>query len=246
MDRNQEIITALVAAENELREAGLSVDDPTEGVHNADILKAFFDSNPQAAMTPQNIRAACMGVLKAQLHWLDSEQVEFNKIWAILSSTEQAAFTAWQRPRRLINNLSNNLAVLRYLKLSQKYTVDSRTLLQASADRIAASLEWEAAPIVADPRQHTSSGAPKEDPRYHKDGRRNHAYREPGSKKEAPKNSTPDAWETMANKLANQGVTHSQQAAFRQTLEQGRVQGKSYRQIYTDLSDLKKSYERGV
>jgi hypothetical protein len=98
-----------------------------------------------------------------------------------------------------------------------------------------------------DPRQHEDDGkgfiGKDIDSRY-RNSKLNHAYQEPG--KQPTKNDAPvDAWEIMAKNLLNHG-THSQQAAFRETYDHAVAQGKSWREIYSDMSRLRNSYERVV
>jgi hypothetical protein len=236
--------TAFAQAEPELRAAGLDVDDPKNGAANADLVASFFDQNPQASVTVQSIRAAVFGVLKDKLVWKSLDEVEFAKVWVTLTSLEQGNFNSWQRPARLINNLRNNLAVLRYLKESQHYPVDAHYLELASTQRIAPQLEWEFAPRI-DPRQHKSDGSfmPKDSDPNIRAGRRNHAYQEP-SKQEAPKTNAPvDAWETMAKNMLGYG-SHSQQIALKQVFDQARAAGKEWRQVYAELTALKRNYEK--
>jgi hypothetical protein len=52
-----------------------------------------------------------------------------------------------------------------------------------------------------------------------------------------------DAWETLCNQLLNYG-THGAQAAMRQIYDRGVSQRKSFREIYSEMNELKKSRER--
>ena|ERR1700680_3220403 len=240
----QQEINALVQAEAELRSQGLDVDGKI-GEQNADTVKNYFEQNLSVTVTTQSIRVAVFGVLKEQLHWLTQEELAFNNIWATLSSQERDAFNSWVRPRRLIDNLSNNTTILRYLKESQRYPVDAHYLALASTQRIASQLEWEPEPRPVDPRQHTDNAS-----RFSKDrdpsmrgGKKNHAYVEPGTK-ETPKTNAPvEAWESMTRGLLGYG-SHSQQAALQQVCDQARASGKEWRQVYTEVSRLRASYER--
>jgi hypothetical protein len=242
---SNEDATAFTQVEPELRKAGLDVDDPQIGVQNAALVSGYFDQNPTVAVTRESIRAAVFGPLKDALVWKTAEQIEFENIYATLASREKEAFDSWSRPQRLINSHANNLAVLKYLKQDQRYTVDARTLLQAAVDRIPGQLEWESAPVRVDPRQHKDDHkgfAPKDTDQRYVGGRINHAYVDPATKKEAPKRET-DAWEAMSKQLLNNG-THSQQAEMRELFDNLVNQGKSWRQVYSELSKARKAHER--
>ena len=213
----QQETTAFLQAESSLRAAGLVVDAEI-GSQNGGIVASYFDNNPDIAVTQESIKQAVFGPLKEKLQWLAEDEIAFRNIWATLTPLEQGNFNSWHRPQRLINNLANNLAVLKYLK-AQRYTVDARTLLQASADRIPAQLEWEPNPRAVDPRQHTdgSAFAPKDESSRYRGGKKNHAYQEPGSKQEvtAQLDQSESRWREMSEAL--RGNSHSETAELAAT-----------------------------
>jgi hypothetical protein len=65
------------------------------------------------------------------------------------------------------------------------------------------------------------------------------------SKKPAPRATPPDAWEQLVTSLLSWGVTHSQRQNMRETYEHALAGGKSWRETYTEMSKLKRVYERG-
>jgi hypothetical protein len=243
----QEELQHFVEAEHILRTQGLIVDDK-DGKdlvnHNAERIAAYFDLNPQTSINVQTVLKACED-MHDQMRWKPEEQIAFQNIYATLNPQEKQAFNSWVRPQRLINNDRNNAAILVYLKQNQRYEVNHRTLLQASVDRIATQLEWQPTPKTVDPRRHTDDGTgflrDEKNPRY-RNNRINHAFKE--RQQEAPTQATPpDAWRQLADTLLRHG-THSQQAAFRQIYETGISAGKSWRTIYVEMEQLRKSSER--
>src|SRR5712671_4085549 len=240
---NQDEINAVFQAEQQLRAKGLIVDEADgkeEAAHNAERIMAFFDLNVKTPVTVQNVLAACEQ-MRDQMKWKPQEQIEFENIYSTLTSQEKDAFDSWSRPQRLINNCANNLAVLKYLKLSQRYEVNARTLLQASAQRIAAQLEWEPAPEQSSGRpRHADDGTgflhQDKNPRY-RNGRINHAYVEPGSKEADKQQPTSDSWQRVTEILARSG-THSQQAQLQAIINQNL--GKQWREIHSLVQKAKR------
>jgi len=53
----------------------------------------------------------------------------------------------------------------------------------------------------------------------------------------------PTAWETLCNQLRDYGTRHSQRAAMRETYDRGIANGKSWREIYSEMTLLKRQYE---
>lgn len=228
---SQQELQEIFRAQDELREQGLIVDDKDGKSlvdHNAERIGAYFTSNPQLPVTIATVLAA-VEQMKNQLNWKSREQFNFDGIYAGLTSQEKEAFNSWVRPQRLVNHYANNVAILKYLKQSQRYEVNHRTLLQAAVDRIAPQLEWEPLPRQVSERGHKDDGSgflsKDHDPQY-RAGRLNHAYVEPGSKQDpTPSLDQSEArWREMA--LALRGNTHSKNA------ELERIHGRSWRETY--------------
>jgi hypothetical protein len=239
----QEELQQFIEAEHILRTRGLIVDDQDGRAsvnHNAERIAAYFDLNPQTSINVQTVLKACED-MRDQMRWKPEEQIAFQNIYATLNPQEKQAFDSWLRPQRLINNDRNNAAILAYLKQNQRYEVNHRTLLQASVDRIATQLEWQPIPDRVDNRQHQDSGSfsPKVNDRSVVGGRRNHAFNnEP--ERGAPKVASPDAWQEMCQKMLGVGP-HSRQAEF---LAIYTSPGKTFRQIYQEMFQLKNSCDR--
>jgi hypothetical protein len=213
--------------------------------HNAERIAAYFHLNVQNPINVQTVLKACDD-MRDQLRWKPEDWVRFENIYATLNSQEKQAFDSWVRPQRLINSHRNNAAILEYLKQNQRYEVNHRTLVQASVDRIPMKLEWQPIPERVDTRQHVDDGTgflrDEKNPRF-RNGKINHAYKEPGIQ-ETPKVNTPtDAWQQLTEGLLRTGA-HSQQAAYREIYERGLAQRKSFREIYIEMSRLRASYER--
>jgi hypothetical protein len=106
-------------------------------------------------------------------------------------------------------------------------------------------LRFVPTPRKVNPLQHTSDGTTflheAKNPRYH-GGKLNHSYKEPESKP-AQQTGRVDAWEKLCKQLLNYG-THGQQAAMREAYDSAHSQGKSWREVYAEMSALRKSYER--
>jgi hypothetical protein len=242
---NEHELQQFINAEHPLRTRGLIVDekDGKESVdHNAERIGAYFDLNPQTPINVQAVLKACDN-MREQMHWKPEDQIAFENIYATLNPQEKQTFDSWVRPQRLINNDRNNAAILEYLKQNQRYEVNHRTLLQASADRIPAQLEWQPIPERVDTRQHVDDGSgflrDDKNPRY-RNGKLNHAYKEPGT--ETPKVSTPDqsGWQELCQKMLSSGP-HSRQAEM---LRLYTTPGKTYREIYSEMAKLKASFDK--
>ncbi len=52
-----------------------------------------------------------------------------------------------------------------------------------------------------------------------------------------------EAWEELCNQLKNYGTYHSQRAAMNETYDRGVANGKSFREIYAEMNQLRKQYE---
>jgi hypothetical protein len=123
-----------------------------------------------------------------------------------------------------LENQAALLVELRGREISQK-------TIQDAAGRLSYRSGLHFVPVSrpVDPRQHKDDGSgflrDEKNPRY-RNGRINHAYQEPGSQQETPKNLDPSEarWREMAEAL--RGNTHSKNA------ELERIQGKNWRETY--------------
>lgn len=242
---SQQELQQFIEAEQVLRTRGLIVDekDGKEFVdHNAERIAAYFDLNFHIPISVQTVLKACDD-MRDQMRWKSEDQTAFENIYTTLSPQERQAFDSWLRPQRLINNDRNNALILEYLKLSQRYEVNHRTLLQASVDRIPLQLEWQPILERVDIRQHQDTGsfAPKTNDRSVVGGRKNHAYQFEGNR-EVPKPAAPDAWQEMCANILLGSYSHSQQAALKNLYDAGAIRG--YRAVYAEMAKLRSAYQR--
>jgi hypothetical protein len=254
-------------AEEQLRRNGL--DSWTQkGIQaNADLIDQFFQANPTVPVTVANIYKA-VEKRKSEFAWLTPPQTEWyltaqknpelaNQLAGYLASTSG-------RPGALAkdgDDLFVNLLLMFTELHARRETVSSQTIASAE-NRIANRAGKQLARVPAPRRTEPISPAAKADDgspflggdmAKNADGSyRSKTYAEQKAEREAaerakstpaPAQREPDAWESLCDQLKNYGTHHSQRAAMQETFDRGVANGKSFREIYAELTSLKKQYE---
>jgi hypothetical protein len=96
-----------------------------------------------------------------------------------------------------------------------------------------------------DPEPETKAETPN---LYTKSGLKNHAEVERIEReKKAKETPAPvkDAWQTLCEGLTRDG-SHGQQENMKTILKQGIAAGKQFRQIYTEMAQMKKTYQHSL
>ena len=246
-------VKAFAEAEPELRRAGLDVDH--EGsTHNANLTLEYFEKNLGIPVTVENIYAL-VNQRPHDFKWRTPAQREYDKI-ASENPTAAAQLAEWLatqgKPGQLVNtgdeafvNSSLLLVELRGREVNPQRIYEAMGRISYRPGRQLYTIPM---PRKVDPRQHKDDGSgflSKKDvnksPRdYKKEAEA--AYADPKLTL-AKVERTPDAWETLCNQLLNYG-THGAQVAMRQIYDRGISQRKSFREIYSEMNELKKSRER--
>ncbi len=223
---------------------GVIPDDP----ENAAFVAKYFQETWREDVTESNLDAA-FPLIKDRLNFYAPNQANFIKLFASLTAEEQKIFGDWRGERGLKDSYQNAVAILSWLKAHSFKVTQANLQLAVGQNKVYPYLEWDdsARPRYENPRQHKDDrkpAPPVNEPLWKK-LRREREERESASPTSAQQTGPVDAWETLCNQLLNFG-THGQQAAMRAEFDRGISQGKSFREIYTQLNALKTSYQRLV
>ena len=239
--------------EQEMRDQGLEIDQNPEATHNGNIVFAQFETQ---AVTIEGLRKV-IEALRPQLKWKSAAQIEYEKEYNRLSKDQQNQFGAWwfspsTKKTILIEGdegFSNAAKIIAWMRGK---AFDARTFGLAVSNLASShGLHWATSPQRIDPRQHQDDGQgtgfmPKDSTPEMRGGRKNHAYTSPADQSEKETRSTDNpvsAWESMARSMLSFG-TPSQAAAIRETFDKAQAKGKSWREIYSEMQQVRKNYER--
>jgi hypothetical protein len=253
-------------AEKGLRESGLDVDHE-HAKDNANLILDYFGKNP-IPVTVASIYAF-VEKNKNQFVWRTPAQREYDKIAA---QNPQAAqqLAAWLDTQGKAGQLANqgddayaNLTLLLTELRNRRENASSKAIQDAInriQNRPGRKLHYVEAPrrsqpvsVAAKNDDSNSTNWLGRDMIKNPDGSyRNKTATEQRQDMEAaekakaqttPTQHEPDAWEGLCQQLLNYGTHHSQRAAMRETYERGVQRGMSFREIYSELTSLKKQYE---
>lgn len=245
-------------AERELRESGLDVDHEN-ATHNANLILNYFDRNLNLPVTKASIYKF-IEANKQQFAWLSSARREYEKV-AASNPTAAAALTNWlQTQKKLVNTgdegFENASLILGALQ-GREATWQN---ISHAEDRILHNPGRQLVYIAQPRRTEPVSAAAKADDGTpflsgnlvkNADGSfRSKTPAEQARDREAAERQSqptrqaePDAWETLCIQLCNYGSRHSQKAAMKETFDRGVANGKSFREIYGEMNQLRKQYE---
>ena len=234
----QDDINAMTAAETALRARGLIVDeaDGAESKLNADQIVKFFDLNPTIQVTQAAILDA-VERMKNQMYWKSAVRIEADEVISHLTPEQKQTALEWfKRQKRLVTDGDEgykNVAEIIGWLVARKYPITEQSLQTAltNVQNTRGTITWKPAPTQESQGRpgHKDDGQgfmnKGTDPRY-RGGKLNHAYQEPGSKQETPKNLDPSEaqWKAMAEAL--RGNTHSKNA------ELEHIHGRTWRETY--------------
>jgi len=253
-------------AEKGLRESGLDVDHE-HAEPNANLILQHFQQNPQLPVTVASIYAF-VEKNKSQFVWLSQAQREWYKIAQqnpeLGNQLAAHLSTRGGRPGQLVNDgdsLFENLTLL-FAEINSRRESASPQTIAAADNRIQNRPGRKLHYVEAPRRTEPISRAAREDKSdstnwlgdmtQNADGSwRSRTVSEQRQEQEArdAANATPttrhepDAWETLCDGLRNYGSLHSQKAAMQETYDLGVQNGKSWREIYTEMNRLKNQYE---
>ncbi len=257
-----------IKADEQLRKNGLDSWTAEGTQANADLIDQFFQANPTVPVTVANIYKA-VEQRKSEFVWLSAAAAEWYQTAQQNPElgNQLAAHLAGRgdRPGQLVNDgdsLFENLTVL-FKEINSRRESASAQTIAAAENRIANRPQKQLIRVPQPRRTEPQSRAAREDDStsanwlgrdmvQNSDGSwRSKTAQEQARDQEAREaaNATPttrhepDAWETLCNQLVNYGSRHSQKAAMRETYDLGVQNGKSWREIYTEMNRLKNQYE---
>jgi len=248
-------------AEQQLRARGL--DEPVERI--VDVLDGYFQAN----RSPVTVEIV-VKLIEAQpgLKWLTPAELEYHRVAAenpVAARQVEAWLNTQGKPGQLVNsgdaafeNLSLLLGTLQGYEISSPRIQDAIDRIQnrpgrqlrrvpqprrtepvstaAKADD-SDSTNWLGRDMVKNADGSFRSKTPAEQRRDMEAAER--AKAQPAT----PATHTETAWETLCNQLRDYGTHHSQRAAMRETYDRGIANGKSWREIYVEMNQLRKQYE---
>ena len=196
------------------------------GRQNGDLLGGFIVNQMKADITPQTLEAAVKH-LRDKLTWKPQDQLDYEKIFASLSPTDQNAFLAWRNPARMVQSYRNSYRLLRFLKDRRMAVNDSN--IRIAIANLGVALEFTPVPqpdngiyrpdgkIDHAKKSNPKSNEPEDDRRY-VNGRTNHAHN-PQFTAEVHKSVQDAAWKAKAE--AVRGNRHSESAAIQRMFVSG-------------------------
>jgi hypothetical protein len=121
---------------------GLVVDDNADGRKNGELILSYLEQQNQTITANTLNRAVEM--LRDKLIWKPQDQLDYENIFASLSSADQNSFLAWKPPARLVVSYGNSYRLLRFLK-DRRMPVGDKNLQIAIAN-LGTTLEFTSVP----------------------------------------------------------------------------------------------------
>jgi hypothetical protein len=239
-------------------------DDPKNG----QLLGGLIIDQWGRELDPVTLEAATKH-LRDQLTWVSANAREYNRVMSELTPENQELVGRWFKSTRLVSDgeqgRENTLLLIGWLRRNN-YLINWQGLNAAMEAWIPTgqqsplvsskqTLHWKE--VQAGPRTEYNGMRnhaldpveEKKDPNaglYDSRGRKNWAEVERIEReKKAKENPAPvtDAWEKLCRGMLNHG-THGQKNAAKEVFDRGIAAGKQFREIYSEMDALKRSYER--
>src|SRR5262249_35740113 len=223
-------------------------------VPTADFILNYFLNQWVEDISDANLDAA-LPQIRCRLKFVPENQLELGRQLRRLSPTEREAVANWNPARfRLQANEYNTALVVRWIKDRNWQVTADNLALAIGQKTLVGHLQWEKARSQRPESHHKDDGSMRFSGDFlGKDVNKStwlrrkeeREAREQAAQAAPQRSQEPDAWTQICQQLMQHG-THSQKAAQKALYERGLAEGKSPRQIASEMETLKRSYEHLV